>query len=100
MKKIDELRMLANKDSIAEYQTTAVEDSVLNTLLDCVEILEDLVIGIDYWNESVQNIIGRQPETGITSLDRAKAALAKLYGVTYNELDDKTKQEISEGWRA
>lgn len=46
---------------------------------DLLVALKDMVKATDNWNASVQDIIGRQPHTGI-DLENARAAIAKARG--------------------
>lgn len=47
-------------------------------LCEVAKAAEELVISTNQWNEAMVKIIGRQPDTGISCLEKTKQALVKL----------------------
>jgi hypothetical protein len=49
---------------------------MLESQTDLLEACKQLVADVEAWNDAVENIVGRQPQTNI-SLDVAKAAIKR-----------------------
>lgn len=66
-------------DAIYHGQESKANANLIAAAPDLLGALEDMVKATDNWNAAVQDIIGRQPHTGI-DLENARVAIAKARG--------------------